>query len=123
MQIQILKPSVDGKHYANFDELIRNARDDEEREYLIDIKKREEEWKAKGYNGLLSEFAFGLIYTTKMACGHYEIFQHPIYRDYGKEPTEEDVMESIEHMIRTVRETKRDHMKCTRCTCNWFKRE
>ena len=114
MQIQILKPAADGKHYPNYDELIKNARDDEERDYLIKTKKQHEEWKAKGYSSF-DGFAFGLIYTAKMACGHYELFQHPIYREYGKEPTEDNIMESIEDVFQIVRSTRADHMECSKC--------
>ena len=119
MQIQILKPSANGKYYPNYDEMIRNSCDEDERKYLEDIKQRNAERKAKGYkHDLIEGFAFGLIYTQKMACGHYEIFQHPIYRDFMKEPTEDDILDSLEHMICCIRQAKRDKMECTRCTCN-----
>lgn len=116
MQIQILKAAENGKYYPNYNELIKNARDEDERKYLKEVKARHIRYKKKGME---DGFAFGMIYTAKMACGHYEIFQHPIYRDYGKEPTEEDVMNSIKDMIDIVEESKARGKKCTRCICGW----
>lgn len=118
MQIQILKPSSNGRHYVNYNELIRNARDEDERKYLEECRDREDEYVAKGYD-VFSGFAFGIVYTAKMACGHYELFQHPIYRDYGKEPTEENILDSIEDVLKTIRFNKKENRKCTSCICNW----
>lgn len=116
MQIQILRPSSDGKHYVNYNELIRNARDDDERKYLEECRDREAEYAAKGCSDM-SGFAFGIVYTAKMACGHYELFQHPIYRDFMREPTQDDILDSLQDVINTVRESS--YRKCTRCICNW----
>lgn len=118
MQIQILKPDENGKHFPDYDQMIANARDEDERNYLIGIKKRNAEWAAKGYPD--EGFAFGIIYTSKMACGHYEIFQHPIYCKWGDDPTDNDILESIADVVATIKETKKDHMKCTRCICNFM---
>lgn len=46
-----------------------------------------------------------LLSVHKMACGHYEIFQHP-HR------------ESLEY---TAKDAKT--RKCTRCICNWPRKE
>ena len=108
MQIQILQPSQDGLHYPDYDELIRNASCEEERKCIIEAKE----------SPVRSGFVFGLIYTAKMACGHYELFQHPVYRNYGEEPTEESTLESIDSMLTIIRQTKREGMKCTRCICH-----
>lgn len=117
MQIQIMKPNKEGKHFPNYDTMIEHARDNEERDYLISVKHRKEEWAAKGYPD--EGFAFGIVYTSKMACGHYELLQHPIFREYGKEPTEENIMESVEDIFECVRIFKAEHRKCTRCICGW----
>lgn len=116
MQIQILKPKKNGQHYPDYDQMIANARDEDERNYLIETKEMHEKWKAKGFD---DGFAFGIVYTRKMACGHYEIFQHPIYEEYGDEPTEDDILRSLQDLIKEIRMTKREHMKCTRCICNF----
>ena len=116
MQIQILKPGKDGKHYPNYDEMIKNATDNDERDYLIEVKERHEKWKANGFE---DGFNFGIVYTTKMACGHYELFQHPIYRHYGKEPDDSNIIESIEDVINIIHLTKAEGMKCTRCICGF----
>jgi len=117
MQIQILMPSDNGQYYPNYDELIKNARDEDERKYLMEVRDRYKKWKSTGFDG--GGFAFGIIYTQRMECGHYEMFQHPIFRDYGKEPTEDDVIKSIEDVLHTIKINKRDHRKCTRCICGW----
>lgn len=116
MQIQILKPAKNGKHYPDYDQMIANSRDKGERNYLIETKEMHEKWKAKGFD---DGFAFGIVYTRKMACGHYELFQHPIYRQHDAEPTEDDILESLQSLIEEIRETKKDRMKCTRCICNF----
>lgn len=92
MQIQILQPTQNGKYYPDYDEMIKNACDEDERTYLEEVKARHIKWKEKGFD---DGFAFGLIYTSKMACGHYEIFQHPIIRDFGNEPSETDVIKNL----------------------------
>lgn len=116
MQIQILKPAKNGKHYPDYDQMIANSHDEDERNYLIETKEMHEKWKAKGFD---DGFAFGIVYTRKMACGHYELFQHPIYRQHNAEPTEDDILESLQSLIEEIRETKKDRMKCTRCICGF----
>lgn len=108
MQIQILKPDADGKYRPNYTELIRNATDEDEREYLRKVREHQNDG-----------FAFGIIYTAKQACGHYEIFQHPIYHEHGKEPTESDILNSLKDVIDSIEEQKSRGRKCTRCICGW----
>ena len=116
MQIQILKPHRDGKCYPDYSLMIANAYDEDERNYLLEVKRRHEEWEQMGYKDF-DGFAFGLIYTNRQACGHYEIFQHPIYRMHGKEPTESDIRKSIESVLEIIEASK--NRKCTSCTCGW----
>ena len=120
MQIVLLMPSEDGNYYINHDEMIRNARDEDERKYLQRVKKTQNEFKELGYP---FAFAFGLVYTQRQSCGHYEIFQHPIYRDSTHDPTEDDILESIEDVIKIMRDNRKQGRKCTRCTCGWKVRE
>ena len=116
MQIQILKPSDDGQCYPDYDEFIKNARDEEEKAYLEEVKQRHLEREAEGYKN--NGFAFEIIYVTKQACGHYELFQHPLWRNYGKEPTEETTIKSLESVLSIIKDDKRRQRKCTRCICN-----
>lgn len=114
MQIQILKPRSNGKHYPNYDEFIRNARSSEERSYLVKAKR---DAANRALMGDDVGFAFGLVYVAKMACGHYELLQHPILREYGDEPTETDIINSLEITIEIAK--KSANRKCTRCICNF----
>ena len=112
MQIALIHESADGKHYPNWDELIRNASDEDEKEYLRHSKAVRERMGDDG-------FAFGLLITARQECGHYELFQHPVYRKYNADPTENDIMQSVEDAIHIIRLQKAEHRKCTRCICGW----
>ena len=114
MQIQILKPRANGKHYPDYDEFIRNASCDEERKCLVESRKFAIDRALKGDE---IGFNFGIVYVTKMGCGHYELFQHPIFREYGEEPTENDIIRSLQDMLEIVKETKNN--ECTKCTCHF----
>lgn len=93
-----------GAYIPNYAELIANAPNAEMKTEWENCKKLHENIGKK--EPRFSGFAFNGIYMMKMACGHYEIFQHPV-RD------ESDLIEWIELM--TVEEKNR---KCTLCICS-----
>ena len=115
MQMQILKPHRDGKCYPDYNLMIANAYEEDERNYLLEVKRQHEEWEQKGVG--FDGFPFGIVYTSRQACGHYELFQHPIYREYGKEPTEKNIRDSIKDVLDTIEHSKA--RKCTSCICGW----
>ena len=93
-----------GDNYVpNFDELIKEAPNDEMRAKWERSKELYETTKDKrfGFDG----FAFNSIYMIQMKCGHYEIFQHHV-RD------ESELIEWIELM-----QTDKYYKECTRCIC------
>ena len=81
-------------YLPNYDELIANSSCEEEANKWKEVQSRN------------FTFAFRGVYATKQACGHWEIFQHPI----------SDVR-TIEEMIEFA-ESHADR-KCTRCICGW----
>lgn len=92
-----------GSYIPNYDELIANAPNDEmkakwiaSKELHASIGEKEPRFEGFAYNG---------IYMMKMACGHYEIFQHHV-RD------ESELVEWIALM-----HTDKYYKKCTRCIC------
>ena len=90
-----------GAYIPNYDELIANAPNDEMKAKWIASKELHDEIGKK--DARFSGFAFNSIYMMKMACGHYEIFQHMAR-------TESDLVEWIEMM-------QSENRKCTRCIC------
>lgn len=91
-------PAADGKYYPDYETLIAGATCEEEAEYLNEVRKRS------------FGFAYNMVYVTRQACGHFEIFQTPQNEHY---PLETVLAVAIAHA------TER---KCTRCTCNWDRR-
>jgi hypothetical protein len=88
-------PAADGKYYPNYDALIAGASCEEEVKYLNEVKKRN------------FSFAYNMVYVTRQACGHFEIFQTSQNEHY---PLGTILVNAIE------RATER---KCTRCVCKW----
>lgn len=96
--------NVAGSYIPNYDELVANAPNDEMKAKWIECKEtlaRIGKEDAK-YDG----FAFNGIYMMKMACGHYEIFQHHAR-------SESDLVDWIELM-----QSDKYYKKCTRCICD-----
>lgn len=104
VQYVIMTEKNEYGYVPNYDELIREAPNDEMRKKWIDSKERHEEYLNSKFPQA-SSFAFNSIYMKKMACGHYEIFQHQA-RD------ESDIIEWI-----TLMNEKESHKKCTSCIC------
>ena len=92
-------------YIPNYDELIANAPNDEMKAKWIESKELHERiGKEDAKHG---GYAFNGIYMMKMACGHYEIFQHHV-RD------ESELVDWIELM-----HTEKYYKKCTRCICEF----
>lgn len=90
-------------YVPNYDELIANAPNDEMKANWIETKEilervGKEDAKYRG-------FAYNGIYMMKMACGHYEVFQHHVR-------SESELVEWIELM-----QVEQKNRKCTRCIC------
>ena len=90
-----------GAYVPNYDELIANAPNDEMKAKWIASKELHQKLGEK--DARFGGFAFNSVYMIKMACGHYEVFQHHS-RD------ESDLIEWIEMM-------QDENRKCTRCIC------
>lgn len=92
-----------GNYKTDWDDLIDRAPDNECREYLTETRKK---MKAKGIS-----FAYNMVYVTRMACGHYEIFQCPgnMHRPIAKN-------------LREAREYSLTH-KCSACIIGRKKEE
>ena len=95
---QIMKLGDTRDYYPNYDLMIANARTEEEREYIKEVKKRG------------STFAYNMVYVTRQKCGHYEIFQAPVNDIWPLEKNLEKAEEGIERY-------------CTRCICNFKTRK
>lgn len=94
-QVMTDSQQVDGKYIPVWEALIARAASDEEKAYIQEVQRH-------GIN-----FAFNMVYVTKQACGHYEIFQTPQNEHYG-----------LEENLREAEETAKDR-KCTSCICNF----
>lgn len=92
-----------GAYVPNYDELIANAPNEDMKAKWIASKELHARLGEK--DARFGGFAFNSIYMMKMACGHYEVFQHQS-RD------ESDLVEWIELM-----HTEKHYKKCTRCIC------
>ena len=92
------------KYVTDIEKLKQTATCAEEVEYIQKIMKWYEERKEKGF---AFEFAFNMIYITKMSCGHYEVFQTPCNQYYSLNETLKEAKERAEKW------------KCTRCHCKW----
>lgn len=90
-----------GAYIPNYDELIANAPNDEMKTKWIASKELHQKLGEKDakYEG----FAFNSVYIMKMACGHYEVFQHSVRE-------ESELIEWIEMM-------QNENRRCTRCIC------
>lgn len=91
----------DGVYIPDFDALRATASCDEERAYIDRV---EEKIKA---GKLFKGFRWNMVYITKMACGHYEIFQTPANEHY---PVAENLKHAQEHAAQS---------KCSHCFTNW----
>ena len=90
-----------GSYVPNYDELVANAPNDEMKAKWIESKELHSRLAEKDEK--FGGFAFNSIYMMKMACGHYEIFQH-------HSRSESELIEWIEMM-------QDENKKCTRCIC------
>ena len=81
-----------GEYIPDYDQLIRNANNDQERRA----------WeRAKSNN---EHFAYNMVLAVKFKCGHYEILQHPVRFSWT---AKEEIKAIEEHASRN---------DCTRCT-------
>lgn len=83
-----------GKYIPDYEALLRNATEEGEAAYIREVQ-------AMGFG-----FAYNMVYVTKQACGHYEIFQTPQNDHY---PLKENLAQAEEHA---------KGRKCTRCICS-----
>ena len=88
-------------YIPNYDELIANAPNDEMKAKWIASKELHQKLGEK--NAKYQGFAFNSVYIIKMACGHYEVFQHSVRE-------ESELIEWIEMM-------QNENRRCTRCIC------
>ena len=94
-----------GAYIPNYDELVANAPNDEMKAKWIECK--EFHAKISKEDAKYDGFAFNGIYMMKMACGHYEIFQHHTR-------SESELVDWIELM-----KSDKYYKKCTRCICEF----
>ncbi len=90
-------------YVPNYDELIANAPNDEMKAKWIECQELHEKWGKE--DAKFGGFAFNGVYMMKMACGHYEIFQHHAR-------SESDLIDWIALM-----QVEEKNRKCTRCIC------
>ena len=102
-EIMTEENKIGDNYVPSFDELIAEAPNDEMRANWERCQAKIEETKGKTFS--FDGFAFNCVYMIKMACGHYEIFQHQV-RD------EEELFEWIEMM-----QSDKYYKKCTKCIC------
>jgi len=93
-----------GKYVPDIDKLIQTATCAEELEYIMKIVQRYDERKETGFT---LEFAYNMIYITRLTCGHFEIFQTPCNEHY-----------SLHENLKNAK-THAETSKCTKCICNW----
>ena len=85
------KKDKNGEYIPDYDILIRNANNEQERRA----------WeRAKEYD---ERFAYNMVRAVKFKCGHYEILQHPIRFSW-------EAKETIKALEEYASETS-----CTRC--------
>lgn len=88
-------PDADGQYAPDYDALIAAASCPEEADYIRSIE-------ASGM-----KFAYNMVYVTRQACGHFEIFQTP-----------RNVHYPLKDNLDLARKTAAER-KCTRCICGW----
>jgi hypothetical protein len=94
---QYMVERADGRYLPDFEKLLENAHDDDEKDYIL----KTETFMAE-HN---LSFSFNLVNIVKQACGHYEIFQHPANAYHG---LAEILTLDNEHASQ----------RCTTCVCN-----
>jgi len=90
---QLIKAFDNGRYYPDYQAFLAAASCQEEREYIERIKDKN------------ISFSFNMVYVTKQACSHYEIFQTPCNEFYP--------LESL--LARIGDESSR--RRCTSCIC------
>ena len=105
-QYAIMTEKTEYGYVPNYDELVANAPNDEMKAKWIESKEFHARMLKSDYPKA-SAYAYNGIYMMKMACGHYEIFQHQA-RD------ESDLVEWIALM-----HEDKNYKKCTRCICEF----
>lgn len=96
-----------GNYIPDFEKLVAGATCDEEITYIQGVRERFDKWLSKTGCEKYAGFAFNMIYITKQACGHFEIFQTPCNEYYSLEKNLELAKEHAERM------------KCSKCVCGW----
>ena len=74
-QYAIMTEKTEYGYVPNYDELVANAPNDEMKAKWIESKELHARMLKSDFPKA-SAFAYNGIYMMKMACGHYEIFQH-----------------------------------------------
>ena len=87
-----------GKYIPNWEMLLAAASCQEEVEYIRKVRVNIE-------SGVMDGFTWNLVYLTKQACGHWEIFQSRCNEHY---PLAQVLNQAREHA---------DDFRCTRCIC------
>lgn len=63
-----------GNYVPDIDKLLQTATSIEEQEYIQEMVQWYDEREKRGFT---LEFAYNMIYITRLICGHFEIFQTP----------------------------------------------
>jgi len=91
-----------GRYVPDIEKLKQTATCSEELEYIEELV----EWyKDKASKRVRFDFAFNMIYVTRQACGHFEIFQTPCNEYYSLDKNLENAKKWAVNR------------KCTRCIC------
>lgn len=91
-----------GKYVPDFEKLKQTAITEEERQYIAELLRRYEKCEERG---IYLEFAYNMVYITKLKCGHYEIFQCPMNKYYSLE------------MNLSMAAEYAEKNRCTACIC------
>jgi hypothetical protein len=85
-----------GRYFPDYQKLMDGAETQEEKDYIKKVS--EYPWNT---------FVFNMVTIVKQACGHYEIFQHPM-----------NAYHNLDETLKLDIETAKTR-KCTHCICNF----